>query len=205
MVSSEEIVSFAASISADELSETVVDDAGRVLLDTIGCAIGAVNAPPVLALRSIYGNYRCDEKMVTIIGSGERLPLEYAALINGTMVRYLDFNDGYRGPHGGCHPSDLIPAVLATAEAVEANGRDLLEALVVAYEIQCAGVSTGAVRTGGWDYVTWGTHAATAAVGTLMGLSDVELIDALGMAVAANNAFEITRFGLVSQWKGVAH
>ena len=38
------------------------------------------------------------------------------------MIRYLDFNDGFRQPtHGAGHPSDTIAALLAAAEAERAQ------------------------------------------------------------------------------------
>ena len=50
------------------------------------------------------------------------------------MVRYLDYNDSYISVGSG-HPSDMVPACLAVAEAYGCSGRDTLVAIVAAYEV----------------------------------------------------------------------
>ena len=59
-----------------------------------------------------------------------------AAFANAIMVRYLDANDTYISPINGTgHPSDMIPGLLAVAEAYGSSTRELIAAVVVAYEV----------------------------------------------------------------------
>ena len=53
--------------------------------------------------------------LCTLIGGGRTAP-DRAALYNGALVRYLDFNDSYFAPGETCHPSDNFAPVLAAAE-----------------------------------------------------------------------------------------
>ena len=62
--------------------------------------------------------------------------MDLAGFANGVMVRYLDFNDYYFSPGGG-HPSDMIPAALAAADTINSDGRTLITAIVLAYEVFC--------------------------------------------------------------------
>lgn len=204
MRTSEFLATYTTELSFDDLSEEVITAAQRVLIDSLGCSLGALEAPPVEKLKAVYGSYPPPGNAATVFGTRSTVPVENAALINGAMVRYLDFNDNYESPTGGCHPSDQVPTLLAVAEAEGASGKDLIEAMTVGYEIQCSGVETSTIRPRGWDYVAWGVHGATAAVGKLMGLSQDELVNAFGIAVSAHNALEIARLGEVSMWKGTA-
>lgn len=68
---------------------------------------------------------------------GEPDAVDRAALLNGALVRYLDYNDSYLAAGETCHPSDNVGAVLAAAEHADGTGADLMTALAVAYQVQC--------------------------------------------------------------------
>lgn len=203
-LSTRDVSQYATGISFDGFPDTVVARTKQVVLDSLGCCLGGYTSPPSKVLRELYER-PTDGPGATVIGSGGTAPVEYAALINSTMVRYLDYNDTYIHEGRACHPSDHIPALLAVAEAEGASGADLLEAIVLAYELEGAGLETGAIWDEGFDYVTWGIASSVAAAGALMDLSERQLANALGIAGASSNALGIARRGEVSMWKGVAH
>ncbi|WP_418286474.1 MmgE/PrpD family protein [Halorubrum sp. DTA46] len=208
---SDTIADYALALSEDDLSAEAVDAAKRLTLDSLGCCLGAYTSPPSKHLRALYGSVGStdggsgDRAAATVFGAGTTTRPEYAALINGTMVRYLDYNDAFVSEGRACHPSDHIPALVSVAEAEGATGEELLEAIVVAYEIEGAGLDTGATWEHGYDYVTWGAFSTVAAAGRLMGLDRSELVNALGIAGASNLTLSVARKGAVSMWKGVAH
>lgn len=205
-LSSTDLAEYAVSLSYDDLDEAVVDQAKKLTLDALACGVNAYPSPPSKVLRSTYAGRTPPEGRsgATVMGADTVAPVEYAALINSTMVRYLDFNDCYTTGSSACHPSDHIPALVSVAEAEGATGRDLIEAIVLAYEMQCRGVDTGAAWNNGFDYVTWGAYSSAVAAGKLMGLSADELVDAIGIAGASSNGLLVARLGEVSHWKGVA-
>ena len=213
-LSSELIVDYTLELSADDVTEEAFKTAKRHTLDSLGCCLGAFTSPPSKHQRAIYGSIANDGsadgngsagEMATIFGSGRETLLEYAGLINSTMVRYLDYNDTYISEGRACHPSDHIPALISVAQAEGATGEELIEAVVLAYEIEGAGLDTGATWDNEYDYVSWGAYSSVAAVGKLMDLSREELVSALGIAGASNLTLSISRRGEVSMWKGVAH
>lgn len=203
-VTSDLLAEYAREVSIDELPEDVVAQAERLTLDTIACAVGAYAVPPSKVLRRTFGDRNGGDDSATILGTDDRLDVEYAALINGTMGRYFDFNCCYSTGESACHPSDHIPSLVSVAEAEGASGADLVEAVVIAYEIQSRGVDTGTAWPNGFDYTTWGAYSAAASVGALMDLSHGELVNAIGMAGTAENGLLISRLGEVSMWKAVA-
>lgn len=201
---SRELAEFARRISIDELDGEVVNAVGELLLDTIGCGVAAFASPPVKALRRTHRDSD-GASTSTVLGTDRSAAVADAALINGAMARYLDYNDCYMSDSAACHPSDHILPLLAVAEAEEASGAEFVEAVVTAYEIEGRGLDEAPVRPNGFDYVAWGVYSSVAAVGKLMDLSESELVNAFGIAGAANNPLYVSRRGEVSMWKGVAH
>jgi 2-methylcitrate dehydratase len=194
---------FVRARSWDDLSAEAHEALKVRVLDSLGCAFGALAGPPVEAIRAqveeLGGNPLC-----TLIGGGRTAP-DRAALHNGAAVRYLDFNDSYFAPGETCHPSDNLGAVLAAAEYADASGRELLTALAVAYQVQCRLSDEAPVRARGFDHTTQGAYAAAAGAAKALGLGEEQTANAVAIAGTALNALRVTRTGALSQWKGLAY
>jgi 2-methylcitrate dehydratase len=130
---------FTFELNYDSIPWQVMAVARRHLADTMACALGAHNTPAAQALQK-YAIGKGGRADATIIGAGKKVPAGLAALVNGTMVRYLDGNDIFvlsrGGPSGHC--SDGTPALLALAEQYRRSGEELLTCLVASYELQGA-------------------------------------------------------------------
>lgn len=202
MTHARELARFAVGASWGDLS----DDARRELkirvLDSLGCAVGAVEGGPVRKIRAHVGDFggagRC-----TLVGGGRTAP-DRAAFYNGALVRYLDFNDSYLAPGETCHPSDHLGAVLAASEAARTDGRELLTALAVAYQVHCRLSDVAPVRDRGFDHTTQGTFATAAGVSRALGLDEDATANAIAIAGTPYNALRVTRTGALSHWKGLA-
>ena len=194
---------FVCARSWDDMSNDAHAALKIRVLDALGCALGALEGPPVLAIRAqvgeLGGNPRC-----TLVGGGRSAP-DRAALFNGAAVRYLDFNDSYFAPGETCHPSDNLAPVLAAAEYAGASGRELLTALAVAYQVQCRLSDEAPVRAKGFDHVTQGAYAAAAGAAKALRLDATDTANAVAIAGTALNALRVTRTGALSQWKGLAY
>jgi len=117
------------------LSSQAVKQLKLRLLDSIGCTIAVLGQGPTEAIRE-HARESCPQGKCTLVGGGQRSP-DLAALYNGALIRYLDFNDSYLAKGEMCHPSDNIAAVLAAAEYSNADGKDFLTGLAAAYQVQC--------------------------------------------------------------------
>ena len=194
------LAEYACSLKYTDLAEDVVHEVKRRVIDSIGCAIGAFHSEPANIARkmaqSIKGN-------ATILGTNLKTAPDLAAFANGVAIRYLDYNDTYLSKEPA-HPSDNISACLAVAEAENKSGKDLITAIVLAYEIQCRLCDAASLRARGWDHVTYGAFSATLAAAKLMDLSIKKTVNALGLAGIANIAMRQTRVGELSMWKGCA-
>jgi 2-methylcitrate dehydratase len=199
----ERMARFVVARSWDDLSEAACDALKVRILDALGCALGAIDAAPLRAIRAQLDDFG-GRQLCTLIGSGRTAPAS-ATLYNGALVRYLDFNDSYFAPGETCHPSDNLAPVLAAAEYAGASGQELLTALAVAYQVQCRLSDLAPVRDKGFDHTTQGSYAAAAGAAKALGLGEAETANAVAIAGTALNALRVTRTGELSQWKGLAY
>lgn len=196
------IARFACNLPYDELTHEAVHEAKRRLIDSVGCAMGAwLEEPPKIA-RYLAG-LTTSEAGATVIGTRHKSSPDLAAFANGTMFRYLDYNDTYLSKEPA-HPSDNIAALLAIAQAFDIGGEDLILGIVVAYEIQCRLCDAYSIRKRGWDHVTYGSFSTVAGCGAMLGWDEETMVHALGLAGVPNNAMRQTRVGELSMWKGCA-
>jgi 2-methylcitrate dehydratase len=126
---------FAADISFDKLPASTIAAVKRLVLDTLGCALGAVDSEPAKIAEATAPTIGANASGATLIGSGRRTSAEGASFVNGTQVRFLDFLDVYF-TKDVCHPSENIAPALACVEEAAGSGRDLIEAIVVGYEAE---------------------------------------------------------------------
>ena len=194
---------FVHGVVYEDLTESTRTALKIRILDALGCAIGALGAPPMRALRELVESLG-GAPSATLIGGGSTSP-DRAALYNGALMRYLDFNDAFLAPHETCHPSDNLGAVLAAAEHAGATGRRLLTALATAYAVQCRLSEAAPVRARGFDHTTQGAYAAAAGAAHALDLGQEQTANAIAISGTANNALRVTRTGRLSNWKGLAY
>ena len=200
----EQLSTYAASLRFERLPRDVVHTAKRLIIDTVGCALGGYWSEPARIARELAATVRSSEP-VTVIGSGERTSPDLATFANGVMIRFLDFNDGYTSTGESGHPSDSIAAVLSAAELWRRSGAEAIAATVLAYEVFCRVCDQGDLKPLGFDHVTVGGMASTAAAARLFGLGEQEIAHAFNLGIAPNVALYQTRIGNVSMWKGCAY
>jgi 2-methylcitrate dehydratase len=200
----EQLSAYAAQLRYENLPSEVVRQAKRLLIDTVGCALGGYWSEPARIARDVAATVRSSEP-VTVIGNGEHTSPDLGTFANGVMIRFLDFNDGYTSTGESGHPSDSIAAVLSMAELRRRRGQDAIVATVLAYEVFCRICDEVDLKPLGFDHVTVGGMASTAAAASLLGLQGQEFVQALNLGIAPNVALYQTRIGHVSMWKGCAY
>lgn len=203
MTCAEHLAEFVSRMGYDDLSDNAQKQLKIRILDALGCAIGAIEGRPVQMIREHIQEFD-HANHCTLIGGGHAAP-DRAALYNGALVRYLDFNDSYLAKGETCHPSDNLAPVLAATEYAKGHGRDLLTALAVAYQVQCRLSDVAPVRAAGFDHTTQGSYAVAAGVSKALGLDRVQTANALAICGTAFNALRVTRTGELSNWKGLAY
>jgi 2-methylcitrate dehydratase len=194
------LAGYADRLRYEDIDAATIERVKTHLIDTIGCGIGAFDEGPVGICRnvalSVNGN-------ATIIGTNRRTTAELASFANGAAFRYFDFNDTYVGRFS-VHPSDHIAACLAVAEAERASVRDLIVAIVIAYEVNCRLVDALDITARGWDPPVMSLPAVALAAGKLMKLGPEQLTQAVNIAVNDHIPMAQTRVQTLSDWKGLA-
>ncbi|MBO0687251.1 MAG: MmgE/PrpD family protein [Candidatus Dormibacteraeota bacterium] len=197
------LAGWVAGSSWDQLSPEAREALKLRVLDSLGCAAGAMGTDVLRRLRSEIEEMG-GRPLATLVGGGRTSP-DRAALHNAAAVRYLDFNDTFMASGETCHPSDNLGAVLAAVEFAGGDGKELLVALAVAYQVQCRLSELAPVRARGFDHVTQGAYGAAAGVARGLRLNPVQTANAIAIAGTAFNALRVTRTGNLSNWKGLAY
>jgi len=198
----ERLAQYATGFKFSNLPPAVIHEVKRRVLDTLACAYGATNTPPCRIAQRLASSVVL-KNGATIWGTRHRTTPDLAAFANGSLVRYLDYNDTYLSKEPA-HPSDNIPACVAVAETVHADGPRLIQTIALAYEVQCRLCDAAALRPRGWDHVTYGAFSTSIAISKLLKLSKDKIIHAINLAGITAGALRETRVGEVSLWKACA-
>ena len=199
----QQLSDYALGLVYDDLPQEVVDRAKHIVLDTVGCALGAAKSLPAVIARAVASEVT-SATPATVLVSGQKTSPDLAAFANGVMIRYLDFNDTYTSL-ATCHPSDLLAPVLAAVDTTHGNGRDVILGMVLGYEVFCGLLDSGAMdRELSWDQSTYGVIAAAVVAAKLLGLSKDQMANAISLATSSHITLEQVRRGQISHWKGCA-
>ena len=161
------------------------------LLDALACAFMALRSPECTRLLGPVAPGAELRNGARVPGTAYELDPVAAAFNIGAMVRWLDFNDTWLAAEWG-HPSDNLGAILAVADYQDRRGgppgrspmtvRDLLTAMIKAYEIQGVLSLENSFNRVGLDHVLL-VRIASAAVAThLLGGSREQVIDSVANA-----------------------
>ncbi|KAB1657959.1 MmgE/PrpD family protein [Pseudoclavibacter chungangensis] len=203
MTDVQDLARFVADANFDDLSEQAVEQLKIRVLDTLGVAIGALDAEPIVAIRGLIDDLG-GAPQSTLIGGGRTAP-DRAAFFNSALSRYLDFMDSDLAKGETNHPSDTFGAVLAASESVDGTGRELLTAFAVAYQVHARLSDVAPVRAKGFDHTSQGSFAAAASAAKALRLPEEQIANAIAISGTANHALRVTRTGNLSHWKGLAY
>lgn len=199
---------YAASLAWNDVPPEMRDYAKRIFLDSLACGYGGLRSPPACLVReSLSELYGTAGGQATLLGLGTRVDAQSAALANGVAIRYQDYNDVYFGPAWTAHPSDTLASVLAAAEWQDRSGRDLLLAMIVAYEVQLRFSDLPVARNlwhRGWHHTAACAYAAAAGVGRVLGLDGERIGHAIALSGARSNTFSEIRHGAISMDKALS-
>lgn len=181
---SQNISRFITGLRFADLPAAVVESAKRHLLDVVG--IGLIGSRQEMARRALAGITAMPGSAgnTQVWGRDVQLVAPLAAMANGVAAHVLDFDDTHTDSitHGS---AVLGPAVMALAEELNASGTDIILAFTTGWEVTARiGLAAhGAFHRRGFHTTSVaGVFGATAVAGKLLGLSETQLSNALGLA-----------------------
>ncbi len=174
------------------------------IIDNASVAIAAINRRPVTSARDM-ALARPHKGGATVFGvaAGKRVTPEWAAWANGTAVRELDMHDTFLAADYS-HPGDNIPPILAVAQTMEKSGRELIRGLATGYEIQINLVRAICLHEFKKDHIAHLCPAQAAGIGTLLGLKQDVIYQAVQQALHVSFSTRQSRKGEISSWKAYA-
>ncbi len=201
---SHKMAEFALQLQYEDIPPEAVKEAKRFLLDSIGCALAAVENEDMdnafEYIKALGGH-----EHATVIGYGHRTNMPNAALMNALLIRALDYNDIY-WKQDPSHPSDVIPAALSTGEYKKCSGKDLIVGILIAYEIEmrlCLAAHPG-VREVGWHHATLTQFTSPVVAGKMLGLTKDQIVAAVGISGSSHSTFGGVVAGALTNMKNTA-
>ncbi len=195
----EQLAQFLCDFTPEQLPASLRNLSKAYILDWLGCALAgrAMEAGKcLLEYANGQGQGEC-----TVFGSKKHTSAEIAALVNGGLCHVTEMDDLHRT--SVIHPAaPVISAAFAVAEQREKSGRELLDAVILGYEIAIRiGESVGKSHYKIWHNTsTCGVFGATAAAGYLNGLSKEQMVWAFGNAgTMASGLWEFNEEGAMSK------
>ncbi|QVM93191.1 2-methylcitrate dehydratase [Pseudomonas entomophila] len=183
-------------------SAEALDTARNCLMDTLGCGLLALRFPECTKLLGPLVEGTVVPHGARVPGTSYRLDPVKAAWDIGCAVRWLDYNDTWLAAEWA-HPSDNLGGILAIADHLSqrrvAAGeapltmRTVLDAMVMAHEIQGVLALENAFNRVGLDHVLLVKVASTAVCAKLMGANREQLLSALSHAFVDGQALRTYR------------
>jgi 2-methylcitrate dehydratase len=192
---------WAASVKFEDISPDALREAKRYLLDSIGCALGGYLQHDVKIALEVFDEIGA-KGPATIIGSGRKLDVVSAALLNALMVRVMDYNDIY-WKQDPSHPSDIIPAAIAACEREGTGGRELMVGICIGHEFEqrlCEAAFPG-IRERGWHHATLTAFVSPIVAGRLLHLSWEKIQHAIGIAASHHATLGAVTAGKLTMMK----
>ena len=199
-----QLAHFGTDTKWEDLPPRIVKETKLILMDTVGCALGALATEKGkinVALAKRYGG----PPESSIIGVGDKVACSNAAFANGELFITLDYSNIMAGGHDGVY---VVPTILAIAESTGASGKDLVLSTAIGFE-----TSARIARAVGRHNITpeavqrqrtaqpglmgnaYSNFGAAAGAGRLMKFDEDKMLHALGVAGHLCMVLSYSRWG----------
>ena len=166
-----------------EVPPAVRKEAQRTLLNWMGCAVGGSRHATLDAAISALAPFS-GPPQASVLGRRVRMDVLHASLMNGISSHVFDFDDTHLKTV--IHPAGpVVSGLLALAEFRPMTGADFLHAMILGVEVECriGNAVYPAHYDRGWHITgTAGVFGAAAACGKALGLTEQQMVWALGLA-----------------------
>ena len=149
------------SAKHQKLPDDIRSRAALVLFDDIGAMVAASTEPQIMSMHTRLSNEALKKQSTIFTKFAPKSDVLNAASANGMAAAWCELDEGYRlAPcHAGAY---ILPTLLAQAEANSMRLEEVLQALVVAYE-----VTTRFARAYPFPIMSVHPHAAFATIGAV--------------------------------------
>ena len=185
------LAGWVAGLRFADLPPASVQTAAECILDAIGVGVVGAALPIGAQLQRLLDDEGRGHPKHSVIGSDQRASATWAAFVNGCLMHAEDWDDTP-------HTSYYLPALLATAEELDASGEQLLTAWVAAYEIWTHLIPALAIDRQHNPTGVIGPMVAALGAGYLRGFSTARLQTALAIGAASSGGLR-ANFGTLAK------
>jgi 2-methylcitrate dehydratase PrpD len=164
----------------------LVENTKSRIIDTLGCLIGGANAPGNLEIVDLVKDWGGKEEATILIHNG-RVLAQNAAMVNSIMARSFDYEPNGAVVNGVLIPSHISGTTIMTAltigEMARVSGKELVTALLVGEDLACRLLAVASSPKRVDSIGTVNVFGTTAISGRLLGLSQSQMKNALGISL----------------------
>lgn len=180
----QDLSEYLEGLTYEDIPADVLERAKMILLHTIGVSLPARDSEVSVKARQMAREANGGSRgPVTVWGSGEKMSALNAALALGTMADALDWEDC---SWTGAPSAGIVPCAWLAAEEHHKSGKELLTAIVGAYETyqriaMAVQPSDERWRSKGWGLTSWQIFGCIFSVSKLYGLDARKINQAIGL------------------------
>ncbi|HEX2964938.1 MAG TPA: MmgE/PrpD family protein [Syntrophorhabdaceae bacterium] len=191
------LAEFVTDTQYSDLPTEVIEKAKLLMLDQLGCQLAFATLPWCKDVYQYVLNNKIGKQESTVVCYGLKVSAEDAAFANAVFGHGFEMDDTELST--ASHPGvAVIPAALAVAESLQADGKDLIAAIVTGYEvlIRVGAASHTMMNRGFHTTSVLGPLGAAAAVSKILGLDISQTVNALAIASSSSGGIaEYTESG----------
>jgi 2-methylcitrate dehydratase PrpD len=128
----ERYAEFVESLKFEDIPIEVVEHAKKLFLDTIGICVASTKRNHSQIFPELILDMGGKQES-TVVGKMIKVPAPNAALVNGTLAHYLDYDDSHLKSEGHVSAT-IVPTAMAVGESLEISGKELITAAVAGWE-----------------------------------------------------------------------
>ncbi len=182
------LAKLASDTQDSDLDAEVVDMIKNRIIDNAAIALAAVNEYAVTVARDkALPSEGTGNATIYGFGKDKAFGPREAAFVNAVAVRFRDQDDTYLAAEYS-HPDDNISPILAVAQQLNIQGKDVIRGIGVAYEVHVALVGTGdgtgiCLHKHKVDHMTHIAAASAAGIGAMLKMPVEQIYHAINFAV----------------------
>lgn len=195
------LAEFAVGLRYEDLPADVVQTAKRCIIDSLGCGVYGATKPWSQAVARVVGSLG-QAKTASVWGMRMKADPLGAVFVNGTAAQGFELDD--------CHDQSMshygagvVPPVVAAAQALgKFNGKDVILATVIGYELGTRignTVSPSAFHRGFHPCGLTSTFASAATIAKILKLDIDQFVSALGLAGSQAAGLMASQFGAMAK------
>lgn len=191
--------------SQTALDADVAEMISNRIVDNASVSMASLNRAPVVSARNqaLAHSRSSGGAGAKLMGLSGSYSPEWVAWANSVAVRELDFHDTFLAADYS-HPGDNIPPILAVAQHLGIDGKNLARGIAVGYEVQIALVKAICLHKHKIDHVAHLGPSVAAGISAMLGLSTEVSYHAISQALHTTTATRQSRKGEISTWKAFA-